>query len=170
MRLHEKSATALIRPCKICLFFLNCVDKDSPQVLHGVLQYIRTNPGVVSEQLKSRFYSHIERSFASIPVLLRPLLPPRPRVDIFQPCNIKMDTFGSLPDILREAGYVATSTVADCTKVISKAGTINAPAVARSLFIMGKTMTGYETEPAVAATLLEREFTAQDHFPKVRHI
>ena len=78
-----------------------------------------------------------------------------------------MDAFGSLPDMLREVGYVATASVEDCLKILSKAGQINAPTIARSLFIMGKTITGSETDPAIATTLLEREFTQADILPKV---
>ena len=78
-----------------------------------------------------------------------------------------MDAFGSLPDMLREVGYVATVTVHDCQKILSKAGQINAPTIARALYIMGKTFSGQETDPAIATTLLEREFTQAD-IPKVR--
>ena len=83
-------------------------------------------------------------------------------MDLFEPANIKMD-FLALPDLLREVGYVATATVADCQKLLSKCPAIDAPTVAKSLFIMGRTFQGLEpTDPTMASEFLEREFTSAD--------
>ena len=81
-----------------------------------------------------------------------------------------MDAFGSLPDVLREVGYMATANVQDCLTILGKAGQINAPTVARALYIMGKTLVGLEQDPAVASSIIGRELSPNEMMPKVRGI
>ena len=78
-----------------------------------------------------------------------------------------MDAFGSLPDVLREVGYMATANVQDCLTILGKAGQINAPTVARALYIMGKTLVGLEQDPAVASSIIGRELSPNEMMPKV---
>ena len=78
-----------------------------------------------------------------------------------------MDAFGSLPDVLREVGYMATANVQDCLTILGKAGQINAPTVARALYIMGKTLVGLEQDPAVASSIIGRELSPNEMLPKV---
>lgn len=78
-----------------------------------------------------------------------------------------------LPDLFREVGYGSTSTVADCKKVLSKVWTlegekISPSAIAKTLFVMGKTVVGLHCEPAITSSFLERDFSAND-IPKVNH-
>ena len=112
---------------------------------------------------QQKFFAQIQKTYQQqVPVLLKPLLPQKQSLDLFEPANIKMD-FLALPDLLREVGYVATATVADCQKLLSKCPAIDAPTVAKSLFIMGRTFQGLEpTDPTMASEFLEREFTSAD--------
>lgn len=78
-----------------------------------------------------------------------------------------------LPDLFREVGYGSTSTVADCKKVLSKVWTkegdkISPSAIAKTLFVMGKTVVGLTSEPAITSSFLERDFSAND-IPKVNN-
>ena len=90
-----------------------------------------------------------------MPLVLRPLLPVKTVPEQLDEPLIKMD-FQSLPDLLREVGYAATASVPDCQKILQVfssffiivyitaklnqvCSAIDAPTIARSLFIMGRT-------------------------------
>lgn len=86
---------------------------------------------------------------------------------------IKSMDANQLPDLFREVGYGSTSTVGDCKKVLSKVWTmegekISPSAIAKTLFVMGKTVVGLLCEPAITSSFLERDFSAND-IPKVNH-
>ena len=119
--------------------------------------YVRTHSNCVPEQLKQKFYAHITKSFAgAVPVILRPLLPVKTVPDLFEPIKINMD-FQSLPDLLREVGYAATASVGDCQKILQVCSSIDAPTIARSLFIMGRTFQGLTTDTALVSEILGRQ-------------
>ena len=65
--------------------------------------------------------------------------------------------FQSLPDLLREVGYAATASVADCQKILQVCSSIDAPTIARSLFIMGRTFQGLTTDTALVSEILGRQ-------------
>ena len=65
--------------------------------------------------------------------------------------------FQSLPDLLREVGYAATVSVADCQKILQVRSSIDASTITRSLFIMGRTFQGLTTDTVLVSEILGRQ-------------